>query len=260
MEHNETNSLESIIRAAKEMPRLRNREKAEIKPDIQPETELQVNTPAEKTADEEQAEQEILSESTAPVETENRTEHAVTKSPYVDPDPEEEVLDFSDSAALLSAALTFSDTLQTSSVHFLEFSVAFTSMVRRHYQQDGNGDLRANSLAFHALLALDSWSNDHYTMSDLAEKLQIPKQQLTKLINDLETKELVERIHDTENRRRVYIRICEKGHLLMEELKQEMLQSTLHGLRSYSKDDLLELDHCICRLTELMEKFNTEPA
>lgn len=292
MEHNETNTLESIIRAAKEMSRLRNREKAEttaeteieakaktesenkpeenkpveIKPDRKPETELQVNTPAEKTTDEEQAEQiaqpeQALQSGQAPqLEQTSQTEHAVAKSPYVDPDPEEEVLDFSDSAALLSAALTFSDTLQTSSVHFLEFSVAFTSMVRRHYQQDGNGDLRANSLAFHALLALDSWSNDHYTMSDLAEKLQIPKQQLTKLINDLETKELVERIHDTENRRRVYIRICEKGHLLMEELKQEMLQSTLHGLRSYSKDDLLELDHCICRLTELMEKFNTDPA
>lgn len=293
MEHNETNTLESIIRAAREMARQRTKERdlkpdleddlesnpktsLEDNPDAESETELEDSLEAGSEADLETSKIDVSlssAENTALCEHTNHAESsesfepqyahedsAKSKSAYIDPDPDEEALDFSDSTALLSAAQTFSDTLQTTGVHFLEFSVAFISMTRRHYQQDISGELRANSLAFHALLALDSWADEHYTMSDLAEKLQIPKQQLTKLINDLESKELVTRIHDTENRRRVYIRICEKGRTLMEELKQEMLQSTLHGLRSYTKDDLLELDQCICRLTELMEKFNTDPA
>ena len=96
-------------------------------------------------------------------------------------------------------------------------------------------------------------------MSELAEKLQITKQQLSKMINMLEEKGLVERIHDRENRRRVYIRICDAGREMMDDLKQEMLESTLWGLRPYSQEELLEMDSCICRLIKLMEKFNTDP-
>ncbi len=235
MGNRENNSLESIIRAAKEMARLRNQERA--RPAA--EKEAQVNIIRQDILNSSMTLEELL----ASEQTEEDT-----ASPEA---PEEAPED------LLSAAESFSNLLQTAGVHFLEFSVAFLSMVKRHYQQSGN-DIRANSLAFFALIALDSWAADDYTMSDLAEKLQVPKQQLTKLINDLEEKGLVERIHDTENRRRVYIRICEPGRILMEDVKQEMLQSTLHGLRSYSGEELKEMDSCICRLTELMEKFNTE--
>ena len=308
MEHRENDTLESIIRAAKEMAQRRAQERAQKKAAAEslPAVAEQLSDSTHSTANREPAADINFSDETDKDTTGTNSENttaggsvpddtneltstdvpAVTdklsvsqktigelmeefdacseqpdnsKSKFIDPDPSEDPIDFSDAAALLSVAQTFSDTLQTAGVHFLEFSVAFISMVKRHYQQDGGGDVRANSLSFLALLALDSWSNDHYTMSDLAEKLQIPKQQLTKLINDLETKGLVDRIHDTENRRRVYIRICDTGRILMDEVKQEMLQSTLHGLRAYSKEELLEMDQCICRLTELMEKFNTEP-
>ena len=308
MEHRKNDTLESIIRAAKEMAQQRAQERAQKKAAAEslPAVAEQLSDSPHSTANREPAADINLSDETDKDTTGTNSENttasgsvpdgtneltstdvpAVTdklsvsqktigelmeefdacseqpdknNSKFIDPDPSEDPIDFSDAAALLSAAQTFSDTLQTAGVHFLEFSVAFISMVKRHYQQDGGGDVRANSLSFLALLALDSWSNDHYTMSDLAEKLQIPKQQLTKLINDLETKGLVERIHDTENRRRVYIRICNAGRILMDEVKQEMLQSTLHGLRAYSKEELQEMDQCICRLTELMEKFNTEP-
>ena len=306
MEHRENDTLESIIRAAKEMAQRRAQERAQKKAAAEPlpAAAEQLSDSPHSTANREPAANlsdetdkdttgtnsgnttasgsvpdgtNELTSTDVPAVTDKLSVSQKTigelmeefdacseqpdnsKSKFIDPDPSEDPIDFSDAAALLSAAQTFSDTLQTAGVHFLEFSVAFISMVKRHYQQDGGGDVRANSLSFLALLALDSWSNDHYTMSDLAEKLQIPKQQLTKLINDLETKGLVERIHDTENRRRVYIRICDTGRILMDEVKQEMLQSTLHGLRAYSKEELLEMDQCICRLTELMEKFNTEP-
>lgn len=145
--------------------------------------------------------------------------------------------------------------INTVGVHFLEFTVAFLTLAKCQYQQDNT--LKVNSMPFFALVALDNWAEEDYTMSELADKLQVTKQQLSKLINDLEDKQLVERIHDTTNRRRVYIRIRDQGRIMMDELKTNMLESTLKGLKSYTEDELRDMDYCICRLTQLMGKFNT---
>ena len=89
-------------------------------------------------------------------------------------------------------------------------------------------------------------------------KLSITKQQLSHMIKVLEERGLVERIHDTANRRRVYIRICDSGREMMNQMKQEMLSSTLFGLRAYTPEELASMDECLCRLMELMKKFNYE--
>ena len=146
--------------------------------------------------------------------------------------------------------------INTAGKHFLQFAIAFLSLTKCQYQQAN--DVKVNSLGFFTLVALENWADENYTMSDLADKLQIAKQQLSRLINDLEAKELVERIHDTANRRRVYIRISRHGLEMMDELKQSMLKSTTAALSAYSEDELEELDHCLCRLTKLMEKFNAD--
>ncbi len=146
--------------------------------------------------------------------------------------------------------------IHTVGIHFLEFAVAFLTLSKCQYH---SSSLKVSSLPFFTLVALDNWAEKDYTMSELAEKLRITKQQLSKMINMLEEKGLVERIHDRENRRRVYIRICDAGREMMDCLKQEMLESTLFGLRSYSPEELFEMDSCICRLIKLMEKFNTDP-
>lgn len=145
---------------------------------------------------------------------------------------------------------------KTVGVHFLEFTVAFLTLAKCQYQAENT--VKVSSMPFFTLVALDNWADEDYTMTELADKLQVTKQQLSKLINDLEDKGLVERIHDTANRRRVYIRIRDDGRAMMDELKGHMLESTLKGLKSYSGQELAEMDYCICRLTELMEKFNRD--
>ncbi len=156
----------------------------------------------------------------------------------------------------ISAPEEYMTDIHTVGIHFLEFAVAFLSLSKCQYH---SSSLKVSSLPFFTLVALDNWAEKDYTMSELAEKLRITKQQLSKMINMLEEKGLVERIHDRENRRRVYIRICDAGREMMDCLKQEMLESTLFGLRSYSPEELFEMDSCICRLIKLMEKFNTDP-
>lgn len=145
------------------------------------------------------------------------------------------------------------ETIQKTSEHFLEFVITFLSLTKCQYQYANK--VKINSLTFFTLIALKRWPDKHFTMSELADRLQITKQQLSKLINDLEDKGLVNRIHDTANRRRVYIQLSEHGFQAIEDLRQDMLQSTASAMQAYSSEELTDMDYCLCRLAELMEKF-----
>lgn len=164
-----------------------------------------------------------------------------------------------DSSTIKASSPASSETsflLENTGIHFLEFSLVFLSLAKCHYQP--SQEMKVNSLPFFALIALDNWSDQEYTMSELAGKLNITKQQLSHMIKVLEERGLVERIHDTANRRRVYIRICDSGREMMKQMKQEMQSSILSGLRAYSPEELSSMNECLCRLMKLMEKFNCE--
>lgn len=143
--------------------------------------------------------------------------------------------------------------LRTAGMHFLEFAFTFLTFAKCQYQSANH--IKINSLPFFTLSVLADLKDENYTMSDLADKLQITKQQLSRLINDLEDKELVERIHDTANRRRVYIRISPCGLKAMDCLKETMLDSTIAALHIYNENELEQLDSCLKTLMPLMEKF-----
>lgn len=182
-----------------------------------------------------------------------------TKKNFENPDIDASVAESSASKETPASQAFFETSflLKNTGIHFLEFALGFLSLAKCHYQP--SQDMKVNSLPFFALIALDSWADQDYTMSELADKLSITKQQLSHMIKILEERGLVERIHDTANRRRVYIRICDSGRKLMNQIKQEMLDSTLVGLRAYTQEELDSMDECLCRLMKLMEKFNCEP-
>ena len=92
-------------------------------------------------------------------------------------------------------------------------------------------------------------------MSEMALQLGITKQQLTKLINDLEEKNLVRRQHGSMNRRHVYLMITPEGSSIMKQLRKAMLDCTVSRLSSYNQEELAELDDCLMRLSTLLEKF-----
>ena len=144
---------------------------------------------------------------------------------------------------------------QAVSVHFLRFTINFFSLAKSQYHQQNV--VKANTLAFNTLLTLNELNGHDLTMSELAEELDITKQQLTKLVNDLEEKELVKRIHDSKNRRQVYIRITERGAQMLADLKSRMMEGTINALSAYTEEELAELDECLVKLGTLLEKFNT---
>lgn len=141
--------------------------------------------------------------------------------------------------------------------HFLEFTIAFFNLAKGRYQQQNQ--IKANSVAFHALILLNQPDSPSPTMSELAAALEITKQQLTKLINDLEEKQLVQRIHDQKNRRQVYLSITPTGSQIVGQLKEAMLRCTVEGLSAYTDEELAQLDQCLVTLSGLLGKFNTNP-
>lgn len=161
----------------------------------------------------------------------------------------------SDNRNTQEANLMDRETIQKTSEHFLEFVITFLSLTKCQYQCANK--VKINSLTFFTLIALKRCPDKHFTMSELADRLQITKQQLSRLINDLEDKGLVRRIHDTANRRRVYIQLSEQGLEMLDALKQDMLQSTASAMQAYSSEELADMDYCLCCLAGLMEKFHT---
>lgn len=108
---------------------------------------------------------------------------------------------------------------------------------------------------FQVLFILSMPEYTQPTMSFLADEMGITKQQLTKLVNDLEAMGLVKRIHDERNRRQVYVTLTDDGRNEFEEIKQAMLECTVAGLKDFSEDELEQLGDCLERLIPLLEKF-----
>ena len=136
---------------------------------------------------------------------------------------------------------------------FLEFSVNFHQIFKSKFEKTCG--IKANSLAFHALMMLQSLNEQSLTMSALAEKLDITKQQLTKLINMLEEKDLVERFHDQKNRRQVYIQITGEGRQAIGALCGELLQAVAENFTALDDGELMELKEALRTMKKLMGKL-----
>lgn len=137
--------------------------------------------------------------------------------------------------------------------HFTEFAIGFFNLAKNSYHQQNQ--IRANSAAFHLLIRLKQPDRPCPTMSEMAGELGITKQQLTKLVNDLEEKHLVTRQHDCKNRRQVYLNITPEGDSIMAQLRDAMLNCTISRLSVYSQEELEEMDDCLKRLGTLLGKF-----
>lgn len=138
---------------------------------------------------------------------------------------------------------------------FLDFTILFYTMTKNMYRHENQ--IRAHSVAFQTLIDLNRLPPDRpsMTMSELAEDLKITKQQLTKLVNDLEEKQLVERLHDKTNRRLVNISITPEGRELLNQLKSDMLQTTLQAFSDLSDSEIQQLEKTFADVKPLIIKM-----
>ena len=149
--------------------------------------------------------------------------------------------------------MVYQQELSSAGLKFMDFAIRFFNMAKCQYQQQNQ--VKANKAGFQVLFILSMPEYAQPTMSFLADEMGITKQQLTKLVNDLEAMGLVKRIHDERNRRQVYVTLTDDGRNEFEKIKQAMLECTVAGLKDFSEDELEQLGDCLERLIPLLEKF-----
>ena len=135
---------------------------------------------------------------------------------------------------------------------FLNFMVDYYALLRRHLIE--TNQFRFNSHGFSMLYTLQKYKNQPITMTQFAEVMGITKQQLTKLVNDLEAQNYVKRSHNAENRRQVYISITEEGVDHLEHMLGEILHEIIKSLENFSDDDKVKIQEYAGSLSEMLRR------
>ena len=95
-------------------------------------------------------------------------------------------------------------------------------------------------------------------MSELADELLMSKQQLTKLVNTLEEQQLVKRVHDAKNRRRVLIGLLPAGSEMVESTQSQMAHHLVGVLNRYSAEEKQQLSTCIDTFRKLFSRMSSQ--
>jgi len=135
---------------------------------------------------------------------------------------------------------------------FLNFMVDYYALTRRHEIE--TNEYKANSHGFSMLYALRKYHNEPITMTRFADEMGITKQQLTKLVNDLEDKEYVIRTHNRENRRQVYISITDQGRAYLETMIGELIHEVLRVMQNFTAEEKENMGQSVVQLSELFRK------
>ncbi|MEF9951110.1 MAG: MarR family transcriptional regulator [Clostridium sp.] len=93
------------------------------------------------------------------------------------------------------------------------------------------------------------------TVSKIAHNLRISKPNMTPIIDNLISEELVERLQDPKDRRKILISLTPKGTELLEIHKQTMLTNLCDKLGELSQDDIDSLDNSTSDLLKILDKF-----
>lgn len=93
------------------------------------------------------------------------------------------------------------------------------------------------------------------TMSDLAQQLKVPKQQVTKLVDKLSQYHFIERICHEDDRRAIWIRLTPKAAAYLESYhtKNTAFMQSLEG--QLSQEELFRLNQAVEILGEILPKL-----
>ncbi|MCK4863150.1 MAG: MarR family transcriptional regulator [Dehalococcoidales bacterium] len=92
-------------------------------------------------------------------------------------------------------------------------------------------------------------------IAEIGERLQIPKPQMTHLIDRLQNLEIVIRQADTTDRRIINIMLTDKGRRIIEELDQVIKESIEAKLSILTEEELQELSVSLKRLGDILSKL-----
>ena len=103
-----------------------------------------------------------------------------------------------------------------------------------------------------------SHSGEYDTAKDIANFIFVSKAHVSKSIESLHTKHLIELVSDSSDRRYVHIKITEKGQPVVNEvalIKEKMNSILFHGISSEEKKLIIELTNkIVCNINNELER------
>lgn len=135
------------------------------------------------------------------------------------------------------------------------FSIVYR--INRSFNRSGENDLfcALPHAQLHALVAL--YRHDALNMGKLADYLLVPRQQLTKIVDALVEKGLVERSSDPRNRRYVIIVLTDAGKRYLQALMGQRPNIVTRLLKDAGEAETERFLDAIVTIKDVLAKINT---
>jgi MarR family transcriptional regulator, organic hydroperoxide resistance regulator len=146
------------------------------------------------------------------------------------------------------------DILEKVSEELLSTPPLIFRLIRKKIARTAVNNLDSNitPLQFEIMMVLEEDNTLH--VSEIGERLQIARAQMTKLIEKLVGLNLIERHGDMLDRRSVNIQLTDRGKLVLKEQKNMITRAANEIISSLSHEDLERLSVSIRNLREILLK------
>ena len=151
----------------------------------------------------------------------------------------------------MTMSLSFPESSAEISSAFIETLV----LIHRNFYRNLTTPVPLNQFATLMTLRLEKQA----TLSEIGQRLQISKQQMTNICDKLLHAGLITKRQDSEDRRRMLISMTSAGDKILDDQNELVRQRFLSSLRGLSEEERTELRHSITNLNHYIEKMASTP-
>lgn len=151
----------------------------------------------------------------------------------------------------MTMSLSFPESSAEISSAFIETLV----LIHRNFYRNLTTPVPLNQFATLMTLRLEKRA----TLSEIGQRLQISKQQMTNICDKLLHAGLITKRQDSEDRRRMLISMTSAGEKILDDQNELVRQRFLSSLRGLSEEERTELRHPITNLNHYIEKMASTP-
>ena len=147
----------------------------------------------------------------------------------------------------MTMSLSFPESSADISSAFIETLV----LIHRNFYRNLTTPVPLNQFATLMTLRLEKQA----TLSEIGQRLQISKQQMTNICDKLLHAGLITKRQGHEDRRRMLISMTSAGEKILDDQNELVRQRFLSSLRGLSEEERTELRHSITNLNHYIEKM-----
>lgn len=147
----------------------------------------------------------------------------------------------------MTMSLSFPESSAEISSAFIETLV----LIHRNFYRNLTTPVPLNQFATLMTLRLEKQA----TLSEIGQRLQISKQQMTNICDKLMQAGLVTKQQDREDRRRILVSMTSAGEKMLDDQNEIVRQKFLSSLQEFSEEEQAELYHSITDLNHYIEKM-----